>query len=202
MSLRRMPPLNEKPPIPGSFGAKPGKNWHAGMEIALKRKVKVSKKPEIISPAMTAKKFGRGIVGRGPNGPVMTANANARRRLKDFMAELQMAEGLFTADPVEMMIYIAVTGKDPLNHGKKIIDEEDRRIPLDIRIECARATARFVRPVISQIDVNTVNNSTPSDAAEVVNEDLMMDPAMRSAYEEIQTKLAAQIAEDPEGFTP
>ena len=195
---RKMPELNEKVIQPGGFGAKFRENHHESVSIIPKKKVPMSKRPELIPPNMSKRKY-RALTEK--NTELMKqvpGNGQWSGKLRDFMNNLMMKENLVTADPVEMLIYIAVTGKDPLDEARNVVDEEDRRIPLTLRIECARATARFVRPTVSQIDIHTMNSNQAKDASDVVNEELMMDPEVRRAYEEIQIKLSGQISEGAE----
>lgn len=193
-----MPALNNSVPRPGPFGVKPRENWHENVTISTTRKVPRMKRADVIPPNMTARKYKALTAKNTELMRQVPGHSQWSGKLRDFMNNLMMKENLVTADPVEMLIYIAVTGKDPLDEARNVVDEEDRRIPLTLRIECARATARFVRPTVSQIDIHTMNSNQAKDASDVVNEELMMDPEVRKAYEEIQIKLSGQIAEGAE----
>lgn len=113
-----------------------------------------------------------------------------RRTLQNYIMDLETTQVLETADPVEWLIKIFAIGKDPLVEAAiaegKIDDPKGTAalIPLDIRIDAAKAAAPYVRPKLSAMQV-TGKDDGPVEIAQVVNESLMSNPQFRNAMEQV-----------------
>lgn len=114
-----------------------------------------------------------------------------RAKLRNYIMELEKYD-LFTADPVEILIYMAALGKDPLDWRKK--KEDQASIPLDMRIDCAKAAGPFVRPKLTSTEISGKEGGAIK--LETADLDVMAkDPKVREAFETVTAQLAEHVLE-------
>jgi len=120
--------------------------------------------------------------------------------------DLEEQYGLSTGDPVEMLVHIAVVGRDPLlevqfrkelakdqgcSPSEVVLGPDELQallIPLDVRVDAAKASAPFVRPKLAATALVT-NEQMES----LVDAEMLSDPKYRILVEEMMS-LSAEKA--------
>jgi len=128
------------------------------------------------------------------------------RQLREYIVDLEEQYGLSTGDPVEMLVHIAVVGRDPLlevqfrkelakdqgcSPSEVVLGPDELQallIPLDVRVDAAKASAPFVRPKLAATALVT-NEQMES----LVDAEMLSDPKYRILVEEMMS-LSAEKA--------
>ena len=136
------------------------------------------------------------------------------RQLREYIVDLEEQYGLTTGDPVEMLVHIAVVGRDPLleiqfrkalakdqgcTPAEVVLGPDELQallIPLDVRVDAAKASAPFVRPKLAATALVT-NEQMES----LVDAEMLSDPKYRILVEEMMS-LSAEKAPPKEIQAP
>lgn len=152
-------------------------------------------------PAIQAKAQANRIHGPGTK---IERRGRRKRNLQMYIEDLEARFDLTTGDPAEYLIYLMAVGRDPLlesllrkERAKELgiapsevtLTPDDLVklvVPLDVRVDAAKAAAPYVRPKLSAIAVQ----------AEVANKDSVVDEAMVKdpAYRDLMERMMSLTA--------
>ena len=155
--------------------------------------------------------------------PLPAKKGSRATRLQEMSRRLQQAHDLPVSDVAELLVYVAMTGLDPIEGNiNKILGDQSPFSPdkvtkvvervggrmdririagfvdLATRIECARAVLPFVMPKLAQVQLADTDGNSIFDADRKNASDLAKDPEVRHLMETIAAKAAARVAESRE----
>lgn len=153
---------------------------------------------------------------RPPNSGWRGGNNNRIVNLRKYAAEVREKYDLPYADPAEMLILMAMTGRDPLAEvaWNDLLAEALSRAPegtdpksfeylrpskwldLELRCKCAQVALPYLRPKLSSTEI-TGDSTRPLLVEDVTTARLLAtDPDVRRLFEKVTQKLAATAPPD------
>lgn len=115
-----------------------------------------------------------------------------REQLYEFCRRVKEEHDLFTGDPAEVLIYMAATGRNPVD-WRKPLDEQRPVLPED-QIDAAKAVMPFMRPKLTSVAIQEGASRFGVLESEV-GKRLMANKEVRELYERMQIESAAMAAE-------
>jgi hypothetical protein len=154
---------------------------------------------------------------KGVAKPWAGRKKNARaQRLADYIDDLKKRFNLVTGDPVEILIYVAAVGLDPMRDeivkrekaraeykGETYVEDDTRfLVDLELRLDAAKAAAPFVRPKLQATQITGAEDGPVEfKAVSEATKRLMENEKTRGMIEEILAGAAqADQVESSEGF--
>jgi len=118
-----------------------------------------------------------------------------REELFAFCKRVAAIHGLLTADPAEVLIYMAATGRNPIDHTLPL--NEQRVVPIECQIDAAKLVIPFMRPKLTSLAISENSGRFAAGPVETtVSKQLMQNREIRALYENMQIGAANLVADD------